>query len=140
MSVSPTAIYPQKVKDYAVQIAPADTTNIKTLVTGPADGTIIDSLIISSSDTSARDVTLYKTISSVNYPLCTISIPATAGTVNGVPSVDVLRSANIPGLANDSKGNRVLLVPSGTTLGIAAGTTVTTAKAISAVASAGDFS
>ncbi|WP_341313886.1 hypothetical protein WN982_00315 [Paraburkholderia sp. IMGN_8] len=79
------------------------------------------------------------TISSVVYILATVSIPATAGSVNSVPAVDILRNAQWPGLSYDANGNRILYVANGAVLGIKALTTVTTAKEIDVLAVGGDF-
>lgn len=141
MTVSNLPIYPQVIKDYAVQILAADTSSLKTIATGGANGTKIDSLIASSSDNSAnRDVTLYKTIGGTDYLLGTVTIPVAAGTVgsiSGNPSIDLL--ANLAGLAADSNGNKDLYLASGTTLRIKSTTTVTTSKQINIVGSGGDY-
>ena len=139
MAGTSTPIFPQTVKNYAVAIANADGSTIKTICSGATNGTKIESLIVSSTDTSARDVTLYMTISSVNYILGTVSIPANSGNTNALVSIDILRNAQIPGLAYDSNSNKYLYVGSGTTLGIAALTTITSAKNIFAIAQGGDF-
>lgn len=134
-----TPIFPQTVKNYVAQIQNADGQTVKTLVTGGTNGSKIEALTISSSDTSARDVQLSLTISSVVYILGTVSIPATAGTVDNIVSVDILRSSQIPGLSYDANGNKILYVANGATLGIEALTTVTSGKAIQAIAIGGDF-
>lgn len=139
MAVTATPIFPQTIKDYVIQILPADTTTLKTVCAGATNGTKIESIIVTSTDTSARDVTLYKTISAVDYALCCITIPITAGTINGTASIDILRNINIPGTAFDPNGNKYIYIASGTTLKIASGTTVTAAKVINVVASGGDF-
>lgn len=139
MAVTSTPIYPQTVNVGVNTIAPADTQTYKTVATGGTNGTKIESLILSSTDTSARDVTINITRSAVNYQLAVISVPITAGTVDTVPSVDVLRNSMIPGLAYDSNGNKYLYLKSGDTLTINAPVTITTAKQITAVASGGDF-
>lgn len=134
-----TPIFPQTVKNYVAQILPADASNVKTLVTGATNGTKIEALTVASTDSSARDVQLVMTISSVVYILATVSIPATAGSVNSVPAVDILRNAQWPGLSYDANGNRILYVANGAVLGIKALTTVTTAKEIDVLAVGGDF-
>lgn len=139
MTVTATPIYPQTIKDYPIQILPADTTTLKTICAGATNGTKIESIIVTSTDTSARDVALYKTISAVDYLLGTVSIPITAGFTNAIPSIDLLNNPQIPGICVDAFGNKYILVASGTTLKIAALVTVTTAKAISITASGGDY-
>lgn len=139
MAVTATPIFPQAVKNYAAQILPADTSTVKSLVAGGTNGTKIESLSIASTDTAARDVQLVMTISSVVYVLATINIPLNSGNTNAIPSVDVLRNAQWPGLSYDAFGNKILYVANGTTLGIKALTTVTTAKEIDVIATGGDY-
>lgn len=139
MAGTATPIYAQLIVDKPVQILPADTTTLKTIVAGGTNGTKIESLIVTSTDTSARDVALYKTISAVDYLLGTVSIPITAGFTNAIPSIDLLNNPQIPGLSTDAFGNKYIFVASGTTLKIAALITITAAKAISVIASGGDY-
>ncbi|WP_233343626.1 hypothetical protein [Burkholderia cepacia] len=139
MAGTATPIFPQTVKNYVAQILNADASNVKTLVTGAANGTKIEAITVASTDTTARDVQLVMTISSVTYVLATVSIPITAGSVNSVPSVDILRSAQWPGLSSDASGNKILYVANGAVLGIKALTTVTSGKELDALAIGGDF-
>jgi hypothetical protein len=139
MAGTATPIFPQTVKTYAAQILPADASGVKALVTGGANGSKVESLNIASTDSTARDVQLVMTISSVVYVLGTISIPANAGNTNTIPSVDAFRSGQWPSLSYDASGNRILYVASGAVLGIKALTTVTAAKEIDAIACGGDF-
>lgn len=139
MAGTVTPIFPQTVQNWAVQILPADTTTLKTIATGATNGTKVEMINVTSTDTSARDVSLYWTISATNYVIGTVSIPITAGNTNSAPSVNLLSNAQIPNLQRDSNGNPYLYVKSGTTLAIASLTTVTTAKAIQVTSQGGDF-
>jgi len=139
MAVTPTPIFPQSVQNFVAQIQNADAQTVKTLVTGGTNGTKIESLNASSSDTTSRDVAIYLTVSSTNYLLGTISIPLNSGNTNAIVSVDILRSAQIPALAYDANGNKYLYVANGATLGVSALTTVTAGKAIQFVAQGGNF-
>jgi hypothetical protein len=139
MAGTSTPIFPQTIKNYCAQILPADASAVKTIVTGAANGSKIEALTIASTDTSARDVQLVLTISSVTYILATIAIPLSSGNTNSAAAVDVLRSALWPGLAYDANGNKCLFIANGAVLGIKALTTVTTAKEIDIVAVGGDF-
>lgn len=137
--VTPTPIFPQSVQNFVQQIQNADGTTVKTLVSGGANGTKIESINVTSTDTSARDVAIYLTVSATNYLLATISIPATAGSVDNIVSVDLLRNAQWPALAFDNNGNKYLYVANGSTLSVGALTAVTSAKAIQFVAQGGNF-
>ena len=139
MAGTATPIFPQTVKNYVAQILPADTTTKKTLVTGATNGTKIESICVASTDTAARDVQLWMTISAVDYLLATIAIAINSGNTNAVPTVDIMRHAQWPGLSYDSSGNKILYVGSGSVLKIAALSTVTAAKEIDVLAIGGDF-
>ena len=139
MAGTATPIFPQTVKNYVAQILPADTTTKKTLVTGFTNGTKIESITVASTDTAARDLLLYLTVSAVDYLLGTVAIPINSGNTNAIPAVDILRHAQWPGISYDSNGNKIFYVASGSVLKVAAGATVTAAKEIDVVASGGDF-
>lgn len=139
MAGTATPIFPQTVKSYVAQILPADTTTKKTLITGATNGTKIEALNVASTDTLARDVQVWMTISAVDYLLATVSIPANSGNTNALPSIDLLRHAQWPSLSYDSNGNRMLYVASGAVLKVASTVTVTTAKEIDFLAIGGDY-
>lgn len=139
MAVTSTPIFPQLVQSPAVQILPADTTTLKTLITAGADGTIVNELLVTSTDTTARDLAVYVTISAVDYLIGTISIPANSGFTNAVPSVGFFDSANLSFLQTDNNGHRYLMLQSGAVLKVKTLTTVTAAKVIQVVAQCGNF-
>ncbi len=139
MAGTATPIFPQTIRNWAQSIVNSDGQTVKTLVTGATNGTKVESIIVTSSDTTLRDLQLSVTISSVTYILATIPIPISSGTIDSVASVDILRSPYIPGLAFDPNGNRYIYVASGSTLNVEALTTVTTGKAIHIFGQGGDF-
>jgi hypothetical protein len=146
MAGTATPIFPQTIKNYAVQILPADASALKTLVTGATNGTKVEMINIASTDTSARDVQLWMTISAVDYLIGTIPIPANSGNTNALLAQGLLSSliSTSPFLPFfqfplDSNGNRYIYVASGSVLKVSSLTTVTAAKAISILTQAGDF-
>lgn len=140
MAGTATPIFPQNIKNGAVQILPADTTTLKTLITPSANGARVDSLLVSSTDTTARDLQLYVTKDAVDYLIGTISIPANTGNTNALVMINAFAHTNIgPFLTNDLNGNKVLFLESGSVLKAKTLTTVTAAKAVNLFASYGDF-
>lgn len=139
MAGTATPICPQLIVGPATQILPADTTALKSIITGGANGTKIESINVASTDTSDRDVSLWVTIAAVAYLLGTVKIPATSGLVDSVPSVSLLDSPQFTAWRYDSNGNKYLYLPVGAILSISALTTVTTAKAIQVYAQGGNF-
>jgi hypothetical protein len=129
------AIFLQTVNVGVQQILPADTTTYKTLLTAGASGARVDAIFVHSTDTSAKDVILALTVSGTDYPIGTVAIPLRTGDTNSAPSINLLNMANIsPAFGMDVNGNKFLWMPAGATLRAKAGSTVTTAKAISFIA------
>lgn len=126
------AVYYQNPWSANMQILPADTSNFKTLATLAAF-TKITSIIISSSDTSARDLQFAVSIGGVDYPLITTSIPANSGNVANVAPTLLLRNAFWE-LNGDNFNNRVLELPSGAVLKMKTLTTVTSTRSINITA------
>lgn len=139
MAVTATPIFPQTIGNPSVQILPADTTTLKTVVTPGSQGTIVNRIFVTSTDTSAKDLAFYVTISAVDYLIGTLSIPANSGFTNAVPMVSVFNSSQFPGMLLDNNGNKVLFLGSGSVLKAKVLTTVTAAKAINIFAQTGDF-
>jgi len=140
MAGTATPIFPQTIKTYAAQLLTADGTTKKTLVTAGANGSRVDAINAASTDTTARDLQLWITQGGTDYLLGTVQLPINAGNTNASPSVDVLRSAQIPGLAYDANGNRVIYLGSGAVLKVAVLAAVTAAKELDVIATtAGDY-
>lgn len=140
MAVTSTGSFPQSPKNGNVQILPADASALKTVYTGGANGTKIVSLIATSNDTSARDVTWGITVAATFYPMGTVAIPITAGSINSAPAINLFDLNRTPGLPLDSDGNPYIFLASASyTLQIKALTTVTAAKEIDISAVAADW-
>lgn len=140
MAVSHQPIFAQTLKLGAVQILPADTTSLKTIYTAAADGSRVNNLLITSTDTAAKDVQLVLTVSAVDYVLGTITIPANTGFTAAVVSLNMFQHAGLVNVLNqDNNGNKYLDLESGAILKIKALTTVTAAKIINIVAQVADY-
>jgi hypothetical protein len=70
MAVTSTPVFTQGIKVGCARIIPADLSNLKTILVAGANGTLIDSILVSSDDTSARDLQFWSTLQ--------VDIPATA--------------------------------------------------------------
>jgi len=139
MAGTATPIYPQLHTTPSVQILPADTTTLKTLLTAGANGSLINRIWVTSTDTAAKDLQFYVTISAVDYLIGTLSIPANSGNTNALPQVGVFESTQFPAMFIDNNGNKIMRLASGAVLKVKALTTVTSAKIINVVCQAGDF-
>jgi hypothetical protein len=140
MAVTATPVFVQTPKVGNVQILPADASNLKTIVTGGANGTKVTSLICTSTDTSTRDVQVGITISATFYPLLTVTVAITAGTIAATAAANLFDVSKCPGLPIDSDGNPYIFLPSSSyTLQAKSLTTVTAAKELDITAVAADF-
>lgn len=138
MSLSNLPFFPQSVNTDKQTFLPADTTTVKAVSAAGTNGSKVSMLLAASSDTTARDIVLYVTISATNYPIGIVSIPITAGTLDTAPTINLLNSSQLQ-LPLDANGNPYIYLGPGATLSAAAGTTVTTAKQITLVATREDY-
>ena len=79
-----TPIFPVTIQTAFQQILPADASALKNLYTGAANGTKIDNILISSTDTSNRDLVFYITSGGIDYQIATISCIANSGNTNAI--------------------------------------------------------
>jgi hypothetical protein len=139
MAVTPTPVFHQAINDAIQSIVNADGQTKKTIFTPGANGSRLYGLQVSSTDTSARDITIGVTVSATNYDLWTIQIPITAGTIDSTPTVSVFNNSNFSNLPVDAFGNKYLDLPSGYTLYAYAPVTVTSGKQINILATGADL-
>ena len=121
------------------QIANADASNQKDVLTGGASGTKVTALMASSDDTSARVVQLSILRSAVNYVFGSVSVAAASGTDGSTAAVDLLKSLLLPGLPLDADGKHYLFLESGDKLQVKSLATVTSTKLIHIAAVAADL-
>lgn len=140
MAVTATPALPQAPKSFKVQILPTDASALKTIAAGGANGTKITAIMVASTDTSARDVQIGITKSSVFYILATKTIPLSSGNIAGTPAVNLLNLTDMPGLPIDADGQPYLfLSDANDALQAKSLTTVTAAKEIDINAIGADF-
>ena len=135
MGASSTPNYPVTPRLYAAQITNASATGPVTFFVGAAAGTKVLGVVCSSTDTSSHNVTL-QILRTNTYPLVTLLIPATAGTVSGIAPISFI--SQIPGLPGG--GEPYFYVESTDTVQLQSDGTVTSGKNISCRAVAADFS
>jgi hypothetical protein len=140
MAGTATPIFPQTIQTGVVQFLPADTTALKTIVTPGANGCKVESLLISSTDTVARDMQIIITKGGTDYLLCTFNLTARAGDTAAAANFNVFASSMISNsLPKDVNGNPYLYLANGAVLKARMQATITAAKAVSVVANYGDF-
>jgi hypothetical protein len=117
--------------DAPQQFTSADTTTKKTIVTGAADSTRVDSISVCSDDTAAVNLRFYLNNGSTDFYLGVVAVPIGSGytTVTKVEAMTVL--APLLGY---------LWVPSGWTLKCSCLATMTAAKTLDVVPLGGVYS
>lgn len=139
MAVTATPVFPQTVQSPVIQILPATTTGLVTVYTAGTNGSKIENIICTNTDTAAAyAITLTVVVSSTNYIIGTINVPLSSGNTTSAAAVSLINSTNLP-LAKDSNGNPYLLLASGAVLKANSSTTVNTGKVVSIVAMGGDY-
>lgn len=140
MPVTPTPIFAQTINN-SVLVFNNSGTSITTLYTAGANGSRIESIFVTNTDTAAYTVNVYITQSSTNYLIGTASIPLSSGNTTAVPTVDLLGAAGNFGtvLNFDANGNTYLFLSSNSILKVATTATVTSGKNLTFVAFGGDY-
>jgi hypothetical protein len=112
------------------QFTDADTTAKKTIQTGGANGSRVDAIAVSSSDTAAVNLAFYINNGAVDLYIGVVNAPIGSGytTVVRVEAMTIL-----------SPVLRYLVLPSGYILKVACVATMTAAKVVNVVAIGGDY-
>lgn len=135
--MSSNASFISAVKNPCVQIANADATNFKTIMTGAANGSRLDVLSATNGD-AANPYVLQLSIQKggTDYPVGEVTLPAGAGTNGTAKAVNLLNATDLPQLANTL--NCLFLEPSAS-LRAKAKTTVSGVNTIAIVGVGGDY-
>ena len=135
MPANTAPIFPLVVQTSAATITNADGTGEKTLVTAGANGTRIDVVSITSTDTAAVMLTVLVHDGTTSYAVGEIAVPAGAGTNGSALAVKGLSLAFLPWL--DASGS--LFLKAGWSLRVAAKAAITSTKTVTLVAFSGDY-
>ena len=140
MGLSNLPVFPQKIQAWAVQLTNGIGTTITQLMAAGANGSIVESMNVSLTDTVANSLFVYlQDGSAVNHLLGAVTVPTSSGNVAGTPAIDIIRSGMIPGLIVDANGNFVLYVPSGFKVMVASGAAPAAGKIQDVVAMGADY-
>jgi hypothetical protein len=103
-----TPIFPQLIMNWSTILVAANTSNLVNYIQAGNNGTKIESMIATSNNTVDLTLTLWINNGGADTALASILIAANSGRSAGVPSVDCLRSPQLPGLVSDPNGNKIL--------------------------------
>ena len=139
MAVTSTPIYPQTHVTSVITIANADGTNKKTIYTGGTNGSLVENISITNTDTSAYTLNIYVTSGGTDYLMGTINIPLSSGNTTSAASLNLLAQSNFTPLNTDAFGNKYLYLANGAVLKGALTGTITSPKLITFIAQGVDF-
>lgn len=136
MAANTNPIFLATRRSVGVEIDPADTTAQVVLIAAGTNGTVIEAIAATTTDTSAVELDLYLYDGAASFGLGSVTIPAGAGTDGGTtPAVDVLQQTDLPWLRDDL----TLALASGCSLKAAAHATITAAKVVHVTVWGGDY-
>lgn len=140
MAANTSPIFVKNRKVAVVQILPADTTTLKTLMTAGAEGARLLAVNVSTDDTAAETLGLYIQIAGAgtNYPLGVKTVALRSGdptNTGAVPSVNLLDLAAIASLDPDGS----LGLGAGDVVKVGAQATITAGKTTTVAAIYGDY-
>ena len=140
MAVSHQGVFVQTPQTSPVSFTNGDGLTKKTLITGGANGTKVVAINAATTDTAAKVLQLYLTVSAVDYLISSVSIPASSGLDGTNAAVNMLTATMIPSLPVDNDGQRYVFLKDTTQSVRAAVTSTTTSgKQLDVIAIAGDF-
>lgn len=121
------------------QIANADASTFKSLLSAGSSGTKVFGITLQSTDTSARVVQISLYDGTTDFLIGSVTVAAGAGNDGLTPSQPGFDPSLLASLPKDNDGNPYVLLQSGDSIRISSTTTVTSGKTINATAQAADF-
>lgn len=135
MAVNTQPIFAKSPNNAEVTHVPADTTTKKDVCVAVTDGTKLLAINCTSDDTSTVEMEVYLYDGTTAYLLGTKDVPTLSGTDGVTPSVNLLDPTYITGLDDDGH----LFIKSSYKVQVAPKATVTTAKTVTCVGFAVDY-
>jgi len=136
MAVNTNPIFIADRGAWPLELDNADGTNALALVVAGANGTLIEAIAATTTDTSDVEVDLLISDGTTDYAVGSVTVPAGAGTDGGTTAaVDLLQQTDLQWLRDDL----TLALTAGHTLKAAAHAAITSAKVVHLVAFGGDY-
>lgn len=142
MAVTSTPIYPQSPQAKAYQLTHTTDLSLETLYAAGANGSQIEGINVSNTDTSAYTLQLYAYDGTTAHLLGSFNIPASSGNLSADAAVALLgpnSAGALAGLPYDVNGNQIIYLPSGWSLQVGVTSQITSGKVVDCVAFGGDF-
>lgn len=117
-----------------------DTTETDVFLGDVAESTRIDSLVVTTDDTAAKDLIVLLHDGTASKKAATVSIPLTSGLTNALKPVDLLRHDQMAAhVCADGAGNKFLDLPPGWKLRVAEAAAPTSGKKMWVFARGGKY-
>lgn len=140
MATTPNSVItPQTVNTKGQSFVNADGTTVKDVFVAGAAGSILNMLVVQSTDSAARNIKFYYYDGTTAWPIGTVALVINAGNTGAIASVNALAAALIPGLPLDSNGNPYLKLKSGDKIQASMLVAVTAALQVSVTALGEDY-
>lgn len=134
MPANTAPIFPASINNSTTSFSDVDGTNLKQISTTSANGTRVDAIIVTSTDTVDRDLNLYINDGISDFQIGQVTIPAGSGTTTSA-SVSALNILDLPWLENIGS----LFLKTGFSLKAGMATNITTSKVINVIVIGGDY-
>jgi hypothetical protein len=136
MAANTNPIFVANRQTWTAEILPGDGTTPVDLVVAGANGSLIEAIGATSTDTGVVELVLYLVAGSLSVRIGSATVAITAGTDGGTtPATNILTQADLPWLRDDL----TLALGAGWTLQVGAHAAVTAAKAVRVFALGGDY-
>ena len=136
MAANTNPIFVANRQTWTAEILPGDGTTPVDLVVAGANGSLIEAIGATSTDTGVVEMDLFLASGSLSVPIGSATIAIAAGTDGGTtPAANILAQADLPWLRDDL----LLALGAGWTLQVGAHAAVTAAKVVHVFALGGDY-
>ena len=123
-------------RSVGVELDNADSTNLVSLFVAGANGSLIEAIAVTSTDTAAVELDLYLYDGAASFRLGSVTVPIGAGSNGGTTAAaDGLNQTELPWLRDDL----TLALAAGCTLKAAAHAAITSAKLVHVTVFGGDY-
>ena len=124
----------QEIEVVGKRLTSSDTTSYVTLYTSATNDSVVKSITVTTTDTSAVNLKIAINDGTTDFLLGTVRVALASGTDGAVASVDILGSSLLPGLPRDLNNRTILPLKNGYILKVGCLATMTAAKQTDVIA------
>lgn len=128
MAKSTNLNFTQEIEVVGKRLTSSDTTSYVTLYTSATNDSVVKSITVTTTDTSAVNLKVAINDGTTDFLLGTVRVALASGTDGAVASVDILGSSLLPGLPRDLNSRSILPLKNGHILKVGCLATMTAAK------------